>query len=633
MDPAAVTPRDREPPVERAIGFFRDVLRLNGGEHEGVPFNLLPWQAFVIGSVFGWKRKENGHRRFRMAYIESGKGSGKSPLAAGVGLYCLVADGEPRAEVYAAASKKDQAQVLFRDAVAMVKQSPKLSGRLGFTGGPGKEWNIDFLQTGSFFRTIASEDGQSGPRPHCGLLDEVHEHKDATAVEMMRAGTKGRRQALMFMITNSGAGRKGVCWDYHEYAVKVCRGDLVDDAFFAYVCALDEKDDPFVDESCWAKANPSLGYTFTTQYLREQVTQARGMPSKESVVRRLNFCQWTDAVSPWIDRDLWDACEADFDPDDNAGLPCWLGLDLSAKRDLTALGACWRQPDGGYDLALWFWTPGDTLDERARKDSVPYRAWVDAGYLFAPAGRIIDKGHVAEFIKTLGATHDLCALAYDNAMADDFMQACDDVGFDVWIDDRKRDEDGDPVGPEGGGLRMVRHGQGYAGYGSDHVLWMPRSIGAFEEAIVNKRVRIRINPVLRWNSASAVLSSDPSGNRKWDKRKATGRIDGMIAATEAIGAAGAAPRDRSGGSVWNNPELFSTLLLPDAADGHQWIAVNKKYLQYVAKTHGTAGVDDFVSDWEPVGRSVWADLLKNKTVRIESTGKIYLTAKGEALSR
>ncbi|WP_249357716.1 terminase large subunit domain-containing protein, partial [Klebsiella pneumoniae] len=161
-----------------------------------------------------------------------------------------------------------------------------------------QEWNLAFLQTGSFFRPISSDDGQSGPRPHCALIDEIHEHKNNQVVEMMRAGTKGRRQALIFMITNSGHDKTSVCYDYHEYGRKVAEGSIEDDSFFSFICSLDEGEDPFKDESCWKKANPSLGHTFTDRYLREQVTQARGMPSKESIVRRLNFCQWVDADNP-----------------------------------------------------------------------------------------------------------------------------------------------------------------------------------------------------------------------------------------------------------------------------------------------------------------------------------------------
>ena len=536
--------------VERVISFHREVLRLNGGEHEGQPFELLPWQVFINGSLFGWKGAD-GFRRFRMSYVETAKGSGKSPLSAGIGLYCLGADNEPRAEVYAAASKRDQALILFRDAVAMVRQSPALMQRFDFSGGVGREYNIAFPAKGAFFRAIASDDGQSGPRPACALLDEVHEHPNQNMVEMLRAGTKGRRQALIFMITNSGHDKTGVCWKYHEYARKICEDSLQDDSFFAYVCALDEGDDPFKSEACWPKANPSLGQTFQPKYLREQVTAALGMPSKEAVVRRLNFCQWTDAESPWIDRDLWDAAETDFEPANLAGLPCYLGLDLSQKRDLTALSAVWDHGDGSLSLASWFWTPGDPLDEAARRDSVPYPAWRDAGHLFAPAGRIIDKEHVALFVQQMTRTQNVIALAYDNAQMEDFLAACDEIGLDAWIDTGKPDA-------AGAGLRLVRHGQGFAGYQSDSVLWMPRSVNEIEDRIVKGRLRIRKNPVLRWNSASAVLQTDPQGNRKWDKRKSTGRIDGMVSSTMAVGVATiqiAAPPV----SIWDRPEMWSAV--------------------------------------------------------------------------
>lgn len=517
--------------VDRAIGFFRDVLKLNGGEHEAKVFVLLPWQAFIVGSLFGWKGPD-GYRRFRVAYVESGKGSGKSPLAGGIGLYGLMADGEERAEVYSAARKKDQAVILFRDAVAMVRQSPLLSQRIEFSGGPGREWNMAYHATGSFFRPISSDDGQSGPRPHVALLDEIHEHRDNTTVAMMRAGTKGRRQALIFMITNSGANRTGVCYQYHDYAVKVCQGAIKDDAFFGYVCALDEDDDPFEDEACWAKANPSLGATFDEKYLRELVTQARGMPSAEAIVRRLNFCQWTDAAEHWIGSDLWGAVQSDeIDIEALKGLPCYLGLDLSQKRDLTALAAVWKHPDETMTAAAWFWRPGDTMDEAARRDNVPYRMWADEKHLNAPPGRIIDKHHVAEFVQTLAATHDVRAMAYDQAQIDDFLTACDNIGLESWID-----EGGDAYGS---GVRMWKHGQGFQGFNSqDKVLWMTRSVEHLETEIINKRITIKRNPVLTWNSASGVLTQDPTGTcRKWDKRKATGRIDGMVALSMAVGAA------------------------------------------------------------------------------------------------
>lgn len=496
--------------VTDVIEFFAKVLKLNGGEFEGQPYVLLPWQAFIVGSLFGWKN-EDGYRRFRTAYVESGKGSGKSPLAAGIGLYLLMADQESRAEVYSAATKKDQAMILFRDAVAMVDQSPALAKRLSKSGGEGKVWNLAFLEKGSFFRPISADDGQSGPRPHCALIDEIHEHKSNQVVEMMRAGTKGRRQALIFMITNSGHDRTSVCYDYHELGRQVCAGQQENDAFFAFICSLDEADDPFKDERCWPKANPSLGETFTPRYLREQVKDALGMPAKESIVRRLNFCQWVEGANPWLSADIWMAAEDEFAIENLAGEPCFGGLDLSGTRDLTALALYFPRVQKAF---VEFWTPGDTLQHRARVDRVPYDAWLRQGFIHAPRGQAVDYEAVALRLGELAALFDIQEVAFDPYRIKYFEPELDAAGID---------------------LRLTPHGQGYAKSGESG-LWMPRSIECLERLLMDRELKVLMNPCLRWNAASAVLDADQKDNRIFAKRKATGRIDGVVALAMAVGA-------------------------------------------------------------------------------------------------
>lgn len=497
--------------ADRATDFFEKVLKLNGGEHEGKPFVLLPWQCFIVGSIFGWKTLD-GYRRFRMVYIESGKGSGKSPLAAGIGLYCLMADKEPRAEVYAAATKKDQAMILFRDAVAMVDQSPALSERIKKSGTGQNVWNLAYLRKGAFFRPISSDDGQSGPRPHCVLIDEIHEHKSNNVVEMMRAGTKGRTQAIIFMITNSGHNKTSVCYEYHEYGRKVAEQSLIDDTFFSFICSLDEEDDPFNDESCWAKANPSLGHTFTDKYLREQVTQAKGMPSKESIVRRLNFCQWVEADNPWLASDIWMANEQDFDIDELVGEDCYAGLDLSGTRDLTALSLYFPK----YKKAFTeFWTPKETLLDRSKSDHVPYDAWVKQGFLFATEGRVVDYNFVAQRLGELTAKFNIIRMAFDPYRIKYFQRSLDDESVSI---------------------EMTPHGQGFF-KSKDSGLWMPHSIELLEKDITENNIIIKYNPCLRWNAASAVLESDNKENKVFAKRKSTGRIDGVVSLAMARGCA------------------------------------------------------------------------------------------------
>lgn len=531
--------------VDRAVGYFRDVLRLNGGEHEGMPFVLSAWQAFIVGSLFGWIGPD-GFRRFRTAYIEVGKGNGKSPLCAGIGLYCLTADAEPRAEVYAAATKKDQAMILFRDAVAMVNQSPELHASIVQTGG----MNVYNLNYGtSFFRAISSDDGQSGPRPHCSLIDEVHEHTTSQVVDMLGLGQKGRRQPLTVEITNSGFDRTTICYRHHEYSHRIAEGMEENDEWFAYVCGLDEGDDPMRDESCWIKANPNLGVSVTLKYLRKEVREAIGMPAKASIVKRLNFCMWVDAENPWIEGQLWLACEEDFSAIEVLqGCKEVIGaLDLSGAVDLTALALAGMvstevAPDVFADVltaTVEFWTPKDTLIERARRDKVPYDDWVERGLMFAPPGRGVDYGWVAHRLQEL------------QIILPQFRRLCFDP-YRIKYLEKELDE----LNIE---IELIPHAQGYF-KAQDKVvddskpakpgeppprpnMWMPRSVELLEKAVATKRLRVQRNPCLTWNSASAVLEADPKNNRIFSKRKSRGRIDGIVALAMAAGllSEGAAP--------------------------------------------------------------------------------------------
>lgn len=493
--------------AQRFFDFGRIVLRLNGGEFEGRPFELEPSQAFIAGSLFGWLRAD-GTRRFRIAFIEQGKGNGKSPLAAAVGLYGMVADNESRAEIYAAATKKDQAMILYRDAVAMVDQSPDLSANL-VRSGRNPVWNLAHMRSGSFFRPIAADNAQSGPRPHIALLDEVHEHRTGLMLEMMRAGTKGRKQALIFMITNSGTDRQSVCWQYHEYAIRVCAGLIEDDSFFGYVCALDEGDDPFQDKSCWIKANPLLGITIPERYIEEQVREARGMPAKESIVRRLNFCQWVDAESPWIGPEVWMAAkDEEFDENLLIDRPCYGGLDLSSTIDLTAFALLFEPTDRDpvWRQKVWFWLPGDQIDERERRDRVPYAAWRAGGWVETTPGNAIDKRFVLARVVSATMQYRVKSIGYDQWRFEDFMALANG---------------------EGATLPVQAFGQGYKS--------MAPAIDEYERMLVSGELKHDGNPAMTWCAASAVVETDPAGNRKVTKRKATGRVDGIVAAVMAAG--------------------------------------------------------------------------------------------------
>ena len=546
--------------ARRVFNFFERKLRLSEGQFDNQPFILQPMQEFIIGSIFGWKRAD-GTRRFRRAYIEAGKGCGKSPLVGGIGLYGLVYDDEPGAQIFAAAATKDQASILFRDAVKMMRQSPDLSKKVKPSGGFEREYNLAHLRSASFFRPMSKEAGKtgSGLRPHFALCDEVHEHPGPEIMRMLEAGFKFRRQPLLVMITNSGSDRLSVCWREHEMACNVAAGTQTpdevyeyvgetwpgSDELFSYVCALDKDDDPLEDDSCWIKTNPLMGVTVSKEYIASQVAFAKNFPSDAPGILRLYFCVWTDAHSSWMPRKTVESVMTDFDlPAD--GAPVFLGVDLSRHQDLTCVAYVtptghreMTRPDGTTFMAPTFdawvdsFTPADTLKERADRDKAPYVQWVKDGYIQAIPGERIRYDYVAYSVAQADKRFDIKAVAYDQYAYKEFMEACGALGLELVHRDHPQ-----------GGLRRNKPDEALVeqakaeGLPEPGGLWMPGSIREVEMLIIDKRIRLRSNPVLMTAMMAATFSKpDALGNKYLVKETSHRRIDPAVALCMAVGAA------------------------------------------------------------------------------------------------
>ena len=538
--------------------FCGGVLRLSEGQFEGKPFIMHPSQWFIAGSIYGWKWKASGKRRFRRAFIEQGKGNGKSPLAGAIGLYGMAADGEAGAEIYSAGATKSQAGILFRDAVKMADQSPQLQApKIQRSGGPGREYNLAYLKNSSFFRPVSRETKKtgSGPRPHYALCDEVHEHPDRGIIDMLERGFKFRQQPLLFMITNSGFDRDSICWEEHCFAIQVAagdveakdgdceyKGDIIDDSAFSYVCALDPEDDPLTDRSCWEKANPLLGVTITEDWLAGEVSKGMAMPGKLNGIRRLHFCQWTDSEEAWITRKALSPCLGDFDPEKYHGRRAWVGMDLSQNKDFTALAVLLENgssEDGRpkYKAFVNVWTPGDTLAERDKAEGMndKYLLWRDQGWLLAPKGSSIDYLHVAQGLTEVCRDYDVQWVAYDRYAHRKFEEQWADVGSaDVQFVEH----------PQAG----VRKGKPpeSARKGADG-LWMPSSFRDFEEMISKQEITMQNNPVLISAITSSALDTDRWDNR-WMSKRLSGKkkkIDAAVALCMAVGAAGLSDAEAS----------------------------------------------------------------------------------------
>jgi phage terminase large subunit-like protein len=524
--------------AQAAIDFFEQVLCLpedttrDDGEApplDGSPFLLRPWQAFIVGALFGWYTS-GGTRRFRTAYVETGKGSGKTPLAAGIALYLLIADGERGAQVFAAAVTREQAKLAFTDAERMVQASPALREILD-----QKVNNLAVLETGSFFRPISSEKrGLDGKRVHGAIIDELHEHASDIVVNKMRAGTKGRRSALIFEITNSGYDRHSVCWQHHEYSRSVLEGTQDNDTWFAFVCHLDDGDDWQTEGPHWLKANPNLGVSLPWQYLRDQVREAIGMPGKQNIVRRLNFCEWTEQAERWIEPVAWDASAGELRVPPRMlealleGRACYGGLDLSTTTDLSALVLLFLADDGVVDVLPYFWLPEDNLKRRVEKDRVPYDVWAREGLLLLTPGNVIDYEKIRDHVLLCQERFDLRELGYDPWNGQTLIS---------WL--------------EAAGVICFKVPQ--------RVTTLTNPTKELEKRMLERRFRHHGHPILRWNALNAATESDAAGNIMLSKRRSMERIDGLAASVNALDCLTRNAGDDSGGDWWERGHGVATL--------------------------------------------------------------------------
>jgi phage terminase large subunit-like protein len=519
----------------RALAFFPAVLSITAGAHAGRPFELPSFASFVVASLFGWRR-DSGRLRFRECWIEAGKGQVKSPLSAGLGLYKMGWCNIPRSEVYAIAKDRNQANVLFQDAVALCRapipkmgnQSLESNGEVVIRGTGEMSWLVEHPDSGSKFRALANDENISGPKPTMVCADEIHEWKSGAQIELWKAAlVKMPTDGLLMLTTNTPAADQIVATELSAFYQGVLRRQFTDDSVFAFIARTDEGDDPMRDESCWRKAMPLLDITFPIENVRIAVNSAKHRIATSLTVKRLYFGIPVGASKYWIDLDSWEAVQGEVDAKSEKGR-CYLALDLSQKNDLTALTAIWDH-DGKLRAKIWYWRPDFNLADAGREDMAPYSEWKEAGFLNTVPGRAIDYEFVAVKVRQLCSEHDVMALAFDPAHIIEFRKACDRIGFETWI--WKPDE------PPGTGLKMIVHSQGRAGMHSKQSLWMPRSLQQTEDVILKGQIVVDKSPITLWCAGNAAVEADAQNNRWLSKKLQRGRIDGMVSLCMGVGLA------------------------------------------------------------------------------------------------
>lgn len=534
-----------EPAARLAVAFF-SLLRHSKGEWAGQPIHLEPWQQFWIWVLFGWKRKD-GTRRFRTTYLEVARKNGKSTLAAGIGLLLTIIDGEPGAEVYTAATKRDQARITHAEAVRMVRQSPELRREVKLFRD-----NINNPKTFSKFEPLGKDaDSTHGLNVHGVIADEVHAWKGRDLWDVLETATSARRQPLMVAITTAGFDRQSLCWQLHDYAEKVLLGIIDDDTFFGLIYTLDgdEKDedgniirpaDDWEDEAVWIKANPNLYVSKKIDDIQRKAKRARNMPAALNAFLRLDMNIWTQASERWIDPARWQACNAapgaqyshphrslileddetkiltwDRNPDvimslfaeALRGRLCYGALDLSSNIDITAWVLLFppEEDEEPYWVIPRFFIPRDNIEERVKRDHVPYDAWLSMGILTATPGNVIDYDFITAQVDQDAQDFDIVEIGFDRWGATKIQTTLMNMGGDDWV---------------------VPIGQGFAS--------MSPPMKELEKLILGGQLGHGGHPVLAWMADNLVARMDPAGNIKPDKEKSREKIDGVVALIMAL---------------------------------------------------------------------------------------------------
>ena len=509
--------------ADHAVCFIEKFCCHTKGTWDGQPFELIDWQEQIIRDIFG-VLKPNGYRQFNTAYIEIPKKQGKSELAAAVALYLLCADFEPGAEVYGCAADRNQAQIVFDVALAMVKRCPVLANKMNIKA---SQKEMEYIPTGSKYKALSADvANKHGFNTHGVIFDELHTQPNRKLYDVMLKGSgDARMQPLYFLITTAGDNTNSICYEVHQKAKDILEGRKFDPTFYPVIYGADESDD-WTDPKTWKKANPSLGITVGIDKVQAACDQAKQNPAEENAFRQLRLNQWVKQAVRWMPMHLWDKCAFAVHEDELEGRVCYGGLDLSSTTDITAFVLVFPPADDEdkYTILPYFWIPEDNIELRVRRDHVPYDQWQRQGYLETTEGNVVHYGYIEKFIEKLGERFNIREIAFDRWGAIQMVQNLENMGFTV-----------------------VPFGQGFKD--------MSPPTKELMKLTLEQRIAHGGHPVLRWMLDNVCAKSDPAGNIKMDKEKSTEKIDGAVATVMALDRAIRCGND-TGESVYDSRGLL-----------------------------------------------------------------------------
>ena len=388
---------------------------------QGKTIELEPWQCFFICCIFGWLKKLNGLRRYRKAMLYVPRKNAKSTIAAAIGLYMLVADGEYGAEVYAGATTEKQAWEVFKPAKIMAN---KAEGFVEHYGVMVNASNICNEDDGSKFEPMIGNPAD-GSSPHLAIIDELHEHKDSRAVDTMETGMGAREQPLLLIITTAGDNLSGPCYDMMLDAQKILQKTIKEDEFFPVLYTTDVGD-AWDSEETLKKCNPNYGVSISEEFMRSQLIQAKNNARKQSAYKTKHLNIWVGSKDAYYNVERWkELGDKSLKLKDFHGKKCYIGLDLASRVDIAAMEILFPDGLGGYTVFGRHYLPEKQMDKEN------YRAWADDGLLTITNGDIIDFKVIKDDIVELCDILDVQEVAYDPFQATMLVTELMELGVPV----------------------------------------------------------------------------------------------------------------------------------------------------------------------------------------------------------
>ena len=491
--------------------------RFSKGKWGNTPFILQPWQIFFVANLFGWQSNATGKwlRRFRYVYCSMARKNGKSELAAAVGLLYMFVFNERRGEIVTAATKRDQALFVWEAAAEMLRVSPKLKAQVTIRGGT---YNILHRKSKTTFQALSSDARKlDGIGTLLGIIDEYHAHPSRDVFDVLDSGKGSREEPCIFVITTAGERRSGACWEAEDDAIKILQQHYGDDSrgddVFAFICRIDETDDPF-DEACWRKANPNLGISVYVHDMRSAARLARRIPSNLAEFRRKRTNEWTESSITFIPMAVWDRNTKPLRK--FARRECVIGLDLSSTSDYTAAAPVLAGRDGTFDVEAQFWIPQEKLFERRDTGRPPIIQWSKQKTISSDPSTTDRKWPL--IITTPGERVD------HNAVLDWFLEFRKLARVKAVVMD--------PAQGVGLSNDLSRYTT-VVDYQPNFPKMSP-AVEMLERMAFENRIRHGANPVARWQVGNTAVVTDHNERRNFDKKRSSDRIDWVWAVSVAL---------------------------------------------------------------------------------------------------